>query len=169
MQHFTSSADAIGAGIGMVHQHFMLIPVMTVTENIVLAAEPRNGPFIDMGEAERRVRELSDRYDLPVDPGARVEDIGVGMQQRAEILKALYRDARLLVLDEPTAVLTPQEALELFDVLRELRDRGTAIILITHKLDEVLEIADRVSVLRRGVKVGDDPGRAAPPSAAWPS
>ncbi len=161
VQHFTSSADAINAGIGMVHQHFMLIPVMTVTENIVLAAEPRNGPFIDMSEAERRVRELSDRYDLPVDPGARVEDIGVGMQQRAEILKALYRDARLLVLDEPTAVLTPQEALELFDVLRELRNRGTAIILITHKLDEVLEIADRVSVLRRGVKVSTIPAAGA--------
>ncbi len=114
-----------------------------------------------MAEAERRVRELSDRYDLPVDPSARVEDIGVGMQQRAEILKALYRDARLLVLDEPTAVLTPQEALELFDVLRELRDRGTAIILITHKLDEVLEIADRVSVLRRGVKVATIPAAGA--------
>jgi len=152
-QHFTSSADAIKAGIGMVHQHFMLIPVMTVTENIVLANEPRHGAFMDMAEAERRVAELADRYDLPVDPTARVEDVGVGMQQRAEILKALYRDARLLVLDEPTAVLTPQEALELFEVLRDLRARGTAIILITHKLDEVLEIADRVSVLRRGVKV----------------
>ena len=161
VQHFTSSADAIGAGIGMVHQHFMLIPVMTVTENIVLAAEPRQGPFLDMGEAERRVRELADRYGLPVDPSARVEDIGVGMQQRAEILKALYRDARLLVLDEPTGVLTPQEALELFDVLRELRSRGTAIILITHKLDEVLEIADRVSVLRRGVKVATIPAAGA--------
>ncbi len=161
VQHFTSSADAIGAGIGMVHQHFMLIPVMTVTENIVLAAEPRQGLFLDMAEAERRVRDLSDRYDLPVDPSARVEDIGVGMQQRAEILKALYRDARLLVLDEPTAVLTPQEALELFAVLSELRARGTAIILITHKLDEVLEIADRVSVLRRGVKVATIPAAGA--------
>jgi ABC-type uncharacterized transport system ATPase subunit len=161
VQHFTSSADAIRGGIGMVHQHFMLIPVMTVAENIVLASEPRDGPFLDMAEAERRVRDLSDRYDLPVDPGARVEDIGVGMQQRAEILKALYRDARLLVLDEPTAVLTPQEALELFGVLRELRARGTAIILITHKLDEVLEIADRVSVLRRGVKVATIPAAGA--------
>ena len=143
----------------MVHQHFMLIPVMTVTENIVLANEPRHGAFMDMAEAERRVADLAQRYDLPVDPAARVEDIGVGMQQRAEILKALYRDARLLVLDEPTAVLTPQEALELFDVLRDLRSRGTAIILITHKLDEVLEIADRVSVLRRGVKVDTDSRR----------
>jgi simple sugar transport system ATP-binding protein len=161
VQHFTSSADAIRAGIGMVHQHFMLIPVMTVAENIVLAAEPRQGVFLDMAEAERRVRELSERHDLPVDPSAVVEDIGVGMQQRAEILKALYRDARLLVLDEPTAVLTPQEALELFDVLRELRARGTAIILITHKLDEALEIADRVSVLRRGVKVATIPAAGA--------
>jgi len=160
-QHFTSSADAIRAGIGMVHQHFMLIPVMTVTENIVLANEPRHGAFMDMAEAERRVADLADRYDLPVDPTARVEDIGVGMQQRAEILKALYRDARLLVLDEPTAVLSPQEALELFEVLRDLRGRGTAIILITHKLDEVLEIADRVSVLRRGVKVDTIPAAGA--------
>jgi simple sugar transport system ATP-binding protein len=139
----------------------MLIPVMTVAENIVLAAEPRQGLFLDMAEAERRVRDLSARFDLPVEPSARVEDIGVGMQQRAEILKALYRDARLLVLDEPTAVLTPQEALELFDVLRDLRSRGTAIILITHKLDEVLEIADRVSVLRRGVKVATIPAAGA--------
>jgi simple sugar transport system ATP-binding protein len=160
-QHFTSSADAIKAGIGMVHQHFMLIPVMTVTENIVLANEPRHGAFMDMAEAERRVAELAERYNLPVDPTARVEDISVGMQQRAEILKALYRDARLLVLDEPTAVLSPQEALELFEVLRDLRDRGTAIILITHKLDEVLEIADRVSVLRRGVKVDTIPAAGA--------
>src|SRR4249919_4375078 len=96
---FTSAKDAIRSGIGMVHQHFMLIPVMTVTENIVLANEPRSGVFMDMAEAERHVAELADRYDLPVDPAARVEDIGVGMQQRAEILKALYRDARLLVLD----------------------------------------------------------------------
>src|SRR6478672_9250458 len=157
----TSPKHAIELGIGMVHQHFMLIPVMTVTENIVLANEPRHGAFMDMAEAERRVADLADRYDLPVDPTARVEDIGVGMQQRAEILKALYRDARLLVLDEPTAVLTPQEALELFDVLRDLRSRGTAIILITHKLDEVLEIADRVSVLRRGVKVATIPAEGA--------
>ena len=158
---FSSSADAIAAGIGMVHQHFMLIPVMSVAENIVLAAEPRRGMFLDMPEASRRVRELSERYNLQVDPEALVEDIGVGMQQRAEILKALYRDAKVLVLDEPTAVLTPQEALELFGVLRELRARGTAIILITHKLDEVLEIADRVTVLRRGRRIDTIPAAGA--------
>ena len=124
-QHFTSSADAIKAGIGMVHQHFMLIPVMTVTENIVLANEPRHGAFMDMAEAERRVADLADALRARRSTRRRaVEDIGVGMQQRAEILKALYRDARLLVLDEPTAVLTPQEALELFDVLRDLRCRA---------------------------------------------
>ncbi len=158
---FSSSADAIAAGIGMVHQHFMLIPVMTVAENIVLAAEPRKGAFVDMAEAVRRVQALADRYNLPVDPTAEVEDIGVGMQQRAEILKALYREAKVLVLDEPTAVLTPQEALELFAVLRELKARGTAIILITHKLDEVLEIADRVTVLRRGKRIDTVPAAGA--------
>jgi simple sugar transport system ATP-binding protein len=152
--HFSSSADAIEAGIGMVHQHFMLIPVMTVAENIVLAAEPTRGPLIDRSAAESRVRELSDRFHLQVDPHARVEDIGVGMQQRAEILKALYRDANVLILDEPTAVLTPQEAERLFEVLGELRARGVSIIIITHKLDEVLLVADRISVLRRGKMVG---------------
>jgi simple sugar transport system ATP-binding protein len=152
--HFTSSADAIDAGIGMVHQHFMLIPVMTVAENIVLAAEPTRGPLIDLSAAEARVRELSDHFHLQVDPRARVEDIGVGMQQRAEILKALYRDANVLILDEPTAVLTPQEAERLFEVLGELRGRGVSIIIITHKLDEVLQVADRISVLRRGQMVG---------------
>jgi simple sugar transport system ATP-binding protein len=152
--HFSSASDAIRAGIGMVHQHFMLIPVFTVAENVVLHAEPTKGVLLDRDEAERRVRELADRYGLAVEPGARVEDIGVGMQQRAEILKALYRDARILILDEPTAVLTPQEARELFKVLAELRARGTAIIIITHKLDEVLEVADRITVLRRGKLVG---------------
>jgi simple sugar transport system ATP-binding protein len=148
-----SSADAIDAGIGMVHQHFMLIPVMTVAENIVLAAEPHKGPFLDMDAASEKVRDLSNRYGLAVNPDAKVEDIGVGMQQRAEILKALYRNAKVLILDEPTAVLTPQEARELFQVLQELKKRGTSIILITHKLDEVLAVADRISVLRRGKKV----------------
>ena len=162
VQHFTSSADAIGAGIGMVHQHFMLIPVMTVTENIVLAAEPQQRPVHRHGRGRAAgCASCPTATTCRSTRRARVEDIGVGMQQRAEILKALYRDARLLVLDEPTAVLTPQEALELFDVLRELRDRGTAIILITHKLDEVLEIADRVSVLRRGVKVATMPAAGA--------
>ena len=158
---FRSSADAIARGIGMVHQHFMLVPVFTVTENIVLGDEPRAGIALDMVKAEARVRELSERFGLGVDAAAKVEDISVGMQQRAEILKALYRDARVLVLDEPTAVLTPQEIVELFAVLRELRDRGTAIVLITHKLNEVLEVADLVSVLRRGVKVGTVPAAGA--------
>ena len=153
-QRFHSSSDAIDAGIGMVHQHFMLIPVMTVAENIVLAAEPRSGPVFDRGAAEERVRELSDRYGLAVDPKAAVRDIGVGQQQRAEILKALYREAKVLILDEPTAVLTPQEIEDLFRVVRELTESGTSVIIITHKLDEVLAIADRVTVLRRGTKVG---------------
>jgi general nucleoside transport system ATP-binding protein len=151
---FSSAADAIRAGIGMVHQHFMLIPVFTIAENVVLHAEPTKGVLLDRKEAERRVGELAHRYGLAVDPSARVEDVGVGMQQRAEILKALYREAKILILDEPTAVLTPQEVLELFKVLRELRDRGTSIIIITHKLDEVLELSDRITVLRRGKLVG---------------
>ena len=142
---------AIEAGVGMVHQHFMLIPVMTVAENIVLDEEPtRQGIFLDMGEAERRVAEISDRYGLAVDPGARIEDITVGQQQRVEILKALYREADILVLDEPTAVLTPQEAQDLFEVVRSLTARGKSVIFISHKLNEVLEIADRITVLRRG-------------------
>jgi general nucleoside transport system ATP-binding protein len=145
-----SPRDAIDAGIGMVHQHFMLIPVMTVTENIVLAAEPREGPLLDYRQAHDAVRDLSERYGLAVRPDERIESIGVAQQQRVEILKALYRSARLLVLDEPTAVLTPQETSELFTVVGSLREQGTSIIFITHKLGEVLEIADRITVLRRG-------------------
>ena len=151
--HMTTSADAIAHGIGMVHQHFMLIPVMTVVENIVLGAEPTQHGQLDLDTARERVRELSTRYGLAVEPDAVIEEIGVGQQQRVEILKALYRHARVLILDEPTAVLTPQEVDELFVVLRELVAGGTSIILITHKLHEVLEIADRISVLRRGKKV----------------
>jgi len=145
-----SPHDAIDAGIGMVHQHFMLIPVMTVTENIVLAAEPHNGPLLDVRKAQEDVRALSDRYGLAVRPEARVESIGVAQQQRVEILKALYRSARLLILDEPTAVLTPQETHELFQVVKALKEQGTSIIFITHKLGEVLALADRITVLRRG-------------------
>ena len=141
---------AIDMGIGMVHQHFMLIPVFTVAENIVLADEPTQGMTLDMKAGEERVRALSDKYGLKVDPTALVQDITVGQQQRAEILKALYRRARILILDEPTAVLTPQEIEELLNVIRQLRDEGMSIIMITHKLKEVLSIADRVSVLRRG-------------------
>ncbi len=146
-----SPSAAIDAGVGMVHQHFMLIPVMTVAENIVLGVEPtREGVLLDITEAERRVQEISDRYGLAVDPHARIQDITVGQQQRVEILKALYREADILVLDEPTAVLTPQEAQELFEVVRQLTQRGKSIIFISHKLNEVLEIADRITVLRRG-------------------
>ena len=149
-----SPSAAIGAGVGMVHQHFMLIPVMTVAENIVLAAEPtRAGAFLDLGEANERVREISDRFGLAVDPKARIEDITVGQQQRVEILKALYREADILVLDEPTAVLTPQEAGELFEIIRELTTQGKSIIFISHKLNEVTEVADRITVLRRGKKI----------------
>src|SRR5579864_361722 len=147
---FNSARDAIQAGIGMVHQHFMLIPVMTVAENIVLGAEPRDGVFLDERGAERRVQELSEQFGLVVDPGALVSEITVGQEQRVEILKALYRGAGILVLDEPTAVLTPQEAQELFAIIRSLQADGKSIIFITHKLNEVLEIADRITVLRRG-------------------
>jgi simple sugar transport system ATP-binding protein len=146
-----SSKDAIERGIGMVHQHFMLIPVMTVAENIVLGNEPsERGVLLDYPAARERVRELSRSFGFAIDPDARVRDITVGQQQRVEILKALYRRADILVLDEPTAVLTPQEAGELFEILRTLAREGLSIIFITHKLNEVLEIADRVTVLRRG-------------------
>src|SRR4029079_17477951 len=153
---------AIEAGVGMVHQHFMLIPVMSVAENIVLDEEPtRSGVLLDMGEAERRVREISDRYGLAVDPAARIQDITVGQQQRVEILTALYREADILVLDEPTAVLTPQEAKELFEVVRSLTERGKSVVFISHKLNEVLEIADRITVLRRGKLIETLPAEGA--------
>jgi ABC-type uncharacterized transport system ATPase subunit len=148
-----SPRQAIDLGIGMVHQHFMLVPVMTVAENIVLASEPRKGILLDSGAAARRVRELSDRFGLSVDPEARVADVSVGQQQRVEILRALDRGADVLILDEPTAVLTAQETAELFKILRTLTAEGKSIVFISHKLGEVLEIADRVSVLRRGKKV----------------
>ena len=157
-----SPAKAIEIGIGMVHQHFMLVPVMTVTENIVLGNEPRRGGgLLDVREGAARVRELSERYGLVVDPDALIEDVTVGTQQRVEILKTLYRDARILVLDEPTAVLTAQEANELFEVLNALKADGVAIVFISHKLGEVLEIADRVTVLRRGKKVDTVPAEGA--------
>jgi general nucleoside transport system ATP-binding protein len=146
-----SPGDAIEQGIGMVHQHFMLIPVMTVTENIVLADEPRRaGVLLDYAAAERRVDELARSFKFSIDPRARIETISVGQQQRVEILKALYRSADILILDEPTAVLTPQEALELFEILKTLTREGMGVIFISHKLDEVLEISDRITVLRRG-------------------
>jgi simple sugar transport system ATP-binding protein len=158
---FTSAREAIQAGIGMVHQHFMLIPVMTVAENIVLGIEPSSGLFLDERGAERRVRELSEQFGLAVQPEALVADITVGQQQRVEILKALYRGADLLILDEPTAVLTPQEARELFEIIRSLQQDGKSIIFISHKLNEVLEIADRITVLRRGKTIETVPREGA--------
>jgi general nucleoside transport system ATP-binding protein len=159
---FHSAKDAIDRGIGMVHQHFMLIPVMTVAENIVLEIEPtKAGVLLDYDAAVERVREISQRFGLAVNPSARVEDIGVGQQQRVEILKALYRGAEILILDEPTAVLTPQEAGELFGIIKSLQAEGTSIIFISHKLNEVLEIADRITVLRRGKKIDTVPREGA--------
>jgi simple sugar transport system ATP-binding protein len=156
-----SPTDAIERGIGMVHQHFMLVGVMTVAENIVLGQEPSRGGVLDLKAARARVRELSDRYGLAVDPDAKIEDITVGAEQRVEILKALYRDARILVLDEPTAVLTSQEVRELTGVLNRLKQDGTAIVFISHKLAEVLEVADRITVLRRGKRVDTVPRQGA--------
>jgi len=148
--------DAIALRIGMVHQHFMLVEPLTVTENIVLGMEP-SGAFgvLDCGAARAKVVEISERYGLKVDPDAKVRDLSVGRQQRVEILKALYRDARILILDEPTAVLTPQEVRELFEIVRELVARGLAVVIITHKLDEVMSFADRIIVMRNGAIVGE--------------
>ncbi|MGH2730445.1 MAG: ABC transporter ATP-binding protein, partial [Actinomycetota bacterium] len=152
---FKSPADAIGAGIGMVHQHFMLVPVFTVTENVMLGVEPTGAlDLLDRRRARSRLLELSKQYGLAADPDALVEDLPVGVQQRVEILKALYRRADCLILDEPTAVLTPSEVDELFGVIRTLKDSGRAVIFITHKLKEVLKVADRITVLRRGQVVG---------------
>jgi len=149
-----SPKDAISHGIGMVHQHFMLIPVMTVAENIVLATEPTHaGVLLDYRAANKRVAELSRSFNFAIDPGALVESITVGQEQRVEILKALYRRADILILDEPTAVLTPQEARELFEILKTLTNEGMSVIFITHKLNEVLEVADRITVLRRGKRI----------------
>jgi general nucleoside transport system ATP-binding protein len=148
-------ADAIKRGIGMVHQHFMLVPVLTVAENVVLGDEiVRAGGILDIGEASSRIRLLAQKLGFDIDPSDRIDQLSVGQQQRVEILKAIYRNAKILVLDEPTAVLTPQETREIFEVLRRLRTEGASIIFISHKLDEVLEIADRITVIRRGKVVG---------------
>jgi general nucleoside transport system ATP-binding protein len=149
-----SPKEAIGAGIGMVHQHFMLVDVFTVAENLILGREDSTGGLLNMGEARHTVRRLSERYGLEVDPDAVIEELPVGVQQRVEILKALANDAKYLILDEPTAVLTPQETDQLMTVMRSLRDEGKAIVFITHKLREVREIADKITVIRHGKVVG---------------
>jgi general nucleoside transport system ATP-binding protein len=151
---FHSSRDAIKAGIGMVHQHFQLVPVFTVAENVILGDEPRRWPFVNMKKARDEVALLAEQYGLQVDVDAKVQDIPVGAQQRVEILKALYRKADILIMDEPTAVLTPQETDELLKVMRGFADSGVAVIFITHKLREVLTVADTIEVLRGGKAVG---------------
>lgn len=142
--------DAIANGIGMIHQDFMLIPPFTVVENVIVGLEDHNGPLLDTKAAAKRINELSDHHGLSVDPAAKIENLPVGVQQRVEIIKLLYRNAKLLILDEPTAVLTPQEANSLFDVLRSLKAKGHSVVFITHKLHEVMDVADRVTVLRDG-------------------
>ena len=154
-QHFGGPGDAMRAGIGMVHQHFMLVPVFTVAENVMLGHEQARLGFLDLAAARARVREIAARFGFDLDPDARVEDLPVGVQQRVEIIKALSRDAEVLVFDEPTAVLTPQETDELMAIMRQLRDAGTAIVFITHKLREVREVADRITVIRLGKVVGE--------------
>src|SRR6185369_4261799 len=151
---FTTPHQAIALGIGMVHQHFMLVESMTVTENIVLGAEPGSFAALDLTGAGKRIRALSQEFHLDIDPDAIIEDLSVGQQQRVELLKALYRDARILILDEPTAVLTPVEVEEFFHTLRRMREQGKTVIIITHKLDEVLAISDEVTVMRDGRVVG---------------
>jgi simple sugar transport system ATP-binding protein len=147
--------DAIAQGIGMVHQHFMLVPVFTVTENVMLGVEPTEyGVFLDRKVVARRIREISEQYGLNVDPDATIKTLPVGVQQRVEIIKLLYREADILILDEPTAVLTPQEVEELFNIIQSLIERGKSIIFITHKLKEVMNIADEITVLRNGRVVG---------------
>src|SRR5690349_21369141 len=146
--------DAIALGIGMVHQHFMLVEPMTVAENIVLGAEPGSAASLDLTRAAAEIRKLSEEFRLAVDPNALIEDLSVGQQQRVELLKALYRHAQLLILDEPTAVLTPQEVEEFFTILKGMRSQGKTIVIITHKLSEVLAISDEVTVMRDGKVVG---------------
>ncbi len=158
---FHSPKDAIAAGIGMVHQHFMLVPVFTVAENVTLGIEEtRRYGLLDRRKTRKDVRELSRRYGLEIDPDALVENLPVGIQQRVEIVKALVREATVLILDEPTAVLTPAETQDLFRIIRELKDGGRSIVFISHKLKEVQAIADKITVLRRGAVVGDRPPSA---------
>jgi len=155
MREIRTPHDAIALGIGMVHQHFMLVEPMTVVENIVLGAEPGSVASLDLKKAAEAIRKLSDEFKLAVNPNATIESLSVGQQQRVELLKALYRHAQLLILDEPTAVLTPQEVEEFFVILRRMREQGKTIVIITHKLSEVLAISDNVTVMRDGRVVGE--------------
>lgn len=154
--HFQNPVEAIEAGIGMVHQHFMQTPSLTVAENVVLGIEPTKGLCFDMAKAIEMTQAVSDKYDLKVDAKARIQDLSIGQRQKVEIIKALVRDAKILVLDEPTAVLTPQETEELFVQIKALRENGHSIIFISHKLDEVMRLCDRVTVLRRGRIIGSE-------------
>ena len=154
--HFSGPGDAVAAGIGMVHQHFMLVPVFTVAESVALGYEPTGAlGVINKTKARKLVNELSARFGFDIDPDARIEDLSVGAQQRVEIIKALSREAKVLILDEPTAVLTPQETDELMDIMVQLKESGTSIVFITHKLREVRAVADRITVIRRGKVVGE--------------
>ena len=155
VRDISSPHDAIALGIGMVHQHFMLVDTMSVAENIILGAEPGSSLALDLDAANRKIRSLSEEFKLAVDPNALIENLSVGQQQRVELLKALYRNAQLLILDEPTAVLTPQEVEEFFAILRGMREQGKTIVIITHKLSEVLAISDEVTVMRDGKVVGN--------------
>ncbi len=152
--HFASSLDAIKVGIGMVHQHFMLIPSFSVVDNIILGDEPKNGIFLDRKEAIRKTQEVSDKYNFELDVTEKVSALSVAKKQKVEILKTLYRDAELIILDEPTSVLTPQETEKLFDQLRSFKNQGHTILFISHKLEEVKQISDRISVIRNGVSKG---------------
>ena len=167
VQHFTGPGDAIAAGIGMVHQHFMLIPVFTVAENVMLGNEATGfAGFLDLDAARKRVAEISAAVRLPRrTPSSVIEDLPVGVQQRVEIIKALSRDAQVLVFDEPTAVLTPQETDELMGIMRQLKEAGKAIVFITHKLREVREVADRITVIRLGKVVGEAVAHGEQPGA----
>ena len=158
------TSDAIAAGVGMVHQHFMLVPTLTVAENVVLGREPHRGPVLDLARARSEVSEVAARYGLRVEAARRVGDLSVGEAQRVEILKTLFRGARILILDEPTAVLSPPEVQDLWRVLRALKEGGGTIVLITHKLDEVMQVSDRVTVMRRGETVARFDTRATNPA-----
>ena len=152
--NITSPQMAIGLGIGMVHQHFMLVPSLSVTENMIMGVEPKKGIFIDRKYARQQVEEIGKKYNLYIDPDKKISELTVGQKQKVEILKALFRGAKILILDEPTAVLTPQETAELFEELKHLKESGYTIIFISHKLNEIKELCDRITIIRRGVTMG---------------